>query len=353
MALAVDDHGGVYVAGESYGLGTHEDYATVKYDSSGNELWIGRYNGLGNDRDVGYAIATDDCGNVYVTGDSWSDGTKYDYATVKYDSSGNELWVNRYNSQEDYWDYVHAIGVDGTGNVYVTGGSASQLSFFTSDYATVKYDPSGNQVWVRRYNGPGNRLDLAQALALDGSGNVYVSGWSWEDDTDYDFVTIKYSPSGDQLWVKGFDGPANGNDIAYAAAVDDFGNLYVAGWSIGVGTAYDFATVKYVQEEVFVEEEDQEEIVSSFVLFQNFPNPFNPQTVIEYNLNCPSELSIKIYNIKGQLVKTLINGHREKGSHQISWDGKDEKGKKTSSGIYFYQLKAKDYIETKKMVKLR
>lgn len=352
-ALTLDDRGGVYVTGESYGWGTCEDYAIVKYDSSGNELWVRRHNGPGYGRDAGWAIATDDSGNIYVTGDSWGDGTGMDYLTIKYDSSGNELWVSRYNGVEDYRDFAYAIAIDDSGNVYVTGGSQSGPGFFLYEYATVKYDCSGHQVWARRYDGPGTRLDVAHTLALDGSGNVYVSGPSWDDETYYDYATIKYSPSGDQLWVKRFDGPANDYDVAHAMVLDGNGNFYVAGWSVGVETHYDFTTIKYVQAEVFVEEKDQEDIVSSFVLSQNYPNPFNPQTVIEYTLNSPSDVTLRIYNIKGQLVKTLIDGRGEKGFHQTIWDGKNEKGEKTSSGIYFYELKASDYVLTKKMVKLR
>ena len=85
-ALAVDAAGNVYVTGGSDGSGTGRDYATLKYDSDGNELWVARYDGPGSAIDNAQALALDAAGNVYVTGESWGSGTNLDYATVKYDS---------------------------------------------------------------------------------------------------------------------------------------------------------------------------------------------------------------------------------------------------------------------------
>jgi hypothetical protein len=157
----------------------------------------------------------------------------------------------------------------------------------------------------------------------------------------------------DTAWVRRYNGAGNWYDLACGIAVDGSGNVYVSGAIYNGSQTYcDYATIKYVQEEVFVEE-DRDDIVSSFVLHQNYPNPFNPQTIIEYSLNFPSDVSLEIFNVKGQLVKTLVDGHREKGFHRVLWDGENDKGGKTSSGIYFYRLKAKDYVEVKKMIKLR
>ena len=82
--IAVDDSSNVYVSGDSYGIGSNSDYAAVKYNSEGNELWIARYNGPGNHEDRPFSMTIDDFGNVYLTGTSLGSGTSYDYATVKY-----------------------------------------------------------------------------------------------------------------------------------------------------------------------------------------------------------------------------------------------------------------------------
>ena len=117
-----------------------------------------------------------------------------------------------------------------------------------NDYATIKYDTNGNELWVARYNGPGKNEDRARSLTLDPSGNVYVTGWSMGIGTDYDYATIKYDTNGNQLWVIRYDGPANGADWAFSPVVDSSGNVYVAGRSDGIGTDRDYATIKYKKE---------------------------------------------------------------------------------------------------------
>jgi hypothetical protein len=241
-AMAVDGEGNVYVTGSSSGGETYYDYATVKYDSNGNQLWVKGYNGPGSGNDIAIAIAVDGFGNVYLTGRSKGSGTWDDYATVKYDTGGNELWVKRYNGPANSNDMVSAIAVDTSENVYVTG--ESYLSETVSIYATVKYDTNGNQCWMKRYNGPASRHNYASAIAVDAEGNVYVTGRSG-DWTVYDYATVKYDTDGNELWVKRYNGPANGNDIASAIAVDTSKNVYVTGSSSGGETYYDYATVKY------------------------------------------------------------------------------------------------------------
>ena len=243
-AIAVDSSGNVYVTGASKGSGTGFDYATVKYDTSGNLQWVARYNGPGNGDDEAYSIAVDASGNVYVTGYSAGLGTGLsDYATIKYDSSGNQQWVARYNGPGNGTDQANAIAIDASGNVYATGFSDGSGTGF--DYATIKYDSSGNQQWVGRYNGPANDDDEARGIAIDALGNVYVTGHSVGLGTQEDYATIKYDSSGNQQWVARYNGPANLNDDASAIAVDVSGNVYVTGWSVGVSTYYDYATVKY------------------------------------------------------------------------------------------------------------
>ena len=242
-ALAVDGSGNVYVTGYSAGSGTSYDYATIKYDASGAEQWVVRYNGPGNIGDFAHALAVDEDGNVYVTGSSEGSGTNYDYATIKYDASGAEQWVARYNGPGSNADYAHALAVDAQGNVSVTGYSWGSGTNY--DYATIKYDASGGEQWVARYNGPGRNADYARALALDADGSVCVTGYSWGSGANWDYATIKYDASGAEQWVSRYNGPGNGSDYTYDLAVDGGGNVYVTGSSEGSGTNYDCATIKY------------------------------------------------------------------------------------------------------------
>jgi uncharacterized delta-60 repeat protein len=145
-------------------------------------------------------------------------------------------WARRYIVPETGGFGATATAVDGQGNVYVTGES----------YTTIKYRADGETVWVRRYNGPVNSYAAATALAMDHQGNVYVTGFSKDSGTDFDYVTIKYSPDGEELWVQRYNGPANGEDLPWAIAVDGQGNVLVTGYSETLYNTWgDNVTIKY------------------------------------------------------------------------------------------------------------
>ena len=245
-AITVDDSGYVYITSCSYDTatysGSNSNYVTIKYHPGGDTAWVRRYDGPGSSKDIARAIAVDGLGNVYVTGASKSREAFEDYATIKYYANGDTAWVRRYDGPAYLRDEAFSIDVDGSGNVCVTGWSWNGTDY---DYATIKYYPNGGTAWVRRYDGPGHLLDSAVAVAMDRWGNVYVTGSSWITQTDCDYLTIKYSPNGDTSWVRRFDCLANGVEHACAMAMDDAGNLYVAGTSNCLGVGHDYATVKY------------------------------------------------------------------------------------------------------------
>jgi len=248
-AMAVDAEGNVYVTGYSRSS-SHYDYVTTKYNSDGIEQWAARYNGPGNYQDTPKAIAVDAFGNVYITGYSYGDGTSSDYATIKYNSDGVEQWVARYDNPDNGNDIVYAMALDDFGNVYVTGESDNNDSRL--NYTTIKYNKDGRRLWMATYNGPGNYNDSARAITLDALGNVYVTGYSYGSaETRQDYATVKYDSSGCQLWVARYAGPSaspySAYDLANAITVDESGGVYVTGYSDGGATSYDYATIKYNQ----------------------------------------------------------------------------------------------------------
>jgi hypothetical protein len=88
-------------------------------------------------------------------------------------------------------------------------------------------------------------------------------------------------------------------------------------------------------------------------LGDNYPNPFNPNTIIEYSIARDSHVNLSIYNVNGQLVRTLRNEHQKRNQYTVSWDGKDNRGRHVSSGVYFYRLKTAEFTQSKKLILLR
>jgi len=244
-AVAVDENG-VYVTGYiRYGIvEDSSNYCTIKYDkTTGDTLWVRKYNGTASQCDEPYALAIDANGNVYVTGRSKGTSTGFDYLTIKYSSNGDSLWTARYNNYENGWDFAYALAVDNNGNVYVTGQSYDLTTYY--DCVTIKYDSSGVRKWVRRYSYEGNQSDEGNAVTVDGTGYVYVTGRSISSTTSWDYVTIKYNSNGDSLWTRRYNGMANYDDSPSDVAVDPLGNVYVTGKS-GIGSFYyQYATIKY------------------------------------------------------------------------------------------------------------
>jgi len=234
-AIAVDDSGNVYVTGKSEAYtpqGAQPDYATIKYNSAGIMKWVQRYNGKGNDKDDVRAMVVDEMGNVYVTGLSnrfaFPD-FDYDFATVKYDKNGVQQWVKGYNRGQDQ---AEAIALDSLRNIYVGGVAGGDLT-------VIKYNPNGDSLWVRSYNSGSS--DGFEAMAVDLAGNVYLAGW---DSNEFDWQIVKINSEGVFQWVRTFNGPGNGSDYPKSIAIDGSSNIYVTGYVWGNNTV-NYATVKY------------------------------------------------------------------------------------------------------------
>lgn len=396
-SMTVDKSGYIYVTGWSEGVEAYNyDFATIKYDQNGNEEWVARYNGSGNQADYSKSLVVDELGNVYVTGSSYKYGASYDYATVKYNSCGVEQWVAIYNGANNEWDEPVSMSIDGSNNIYVTGKSM-QLGVSYNDYITVKYDSAGKQAWVKKYdNNSKQSEDIPVEVVADDFGNVYVAGYSGAlagNSFQHDYATVKYNSDGNEKWVSRYNGPGNSLDFLYALSLDHFGNIYVTGgtrsfpntspWNYAYATIkyntfgneewiayysrdaqcsstataividnsnnvyitgstilgdYEtwkiFTTIKYTQTPTSIKQEILNH-PKQYSLSQNYPNPFNPATTIRFALPKESFVTLKIFNLLGQEIATLVDGPKPMGENQVQWQAGD-----LPSGVYLYRLEA-------------
>jgi len=216
-AIAVDGAGNAYVTGFVSPADNYSDFLVIKYRPDGDTAWLRTYDGPAHDGDGARAIAIDGAGNAYITGASSGAGTGRDLVTIKYDSSGDQQWVARYTTPGHSDDAGLAVALGPVGNVYVAGYGGMVLD--DCDYVTIKYGPDGDTLWVRRFHGDGDGMDYLSGLAVDSAGNAYVTGTDGST-----AVTVKYSSDGNLAWSASYT-PA----CALAIAVGEPDRVYVGG----------------------------------------------------------------------------------------------------------------------------
>ncbi len=237
-ALSSDSLGNVYVTGLSNSNDGGPDIVTIKYDSNGVEQWVNKWSGSGSYRDEAYAIGIDQSLNVYVSGYSY-DASSTDYVTIKYKPDGIFDWIARYDGPGHYFDVATTMKIDKWSNIYVSGRSDSA----NFDFCTIKYDSSGAQKWIRRFNG-GYGDDAVTSMVLDSDGNVYVAGQSLRPGNQYDLVAIKYRPDGSTGWQASYSDDDNGDDFPNSIALDYSRNVIIAGTVHKPTTYFDWEIVK-------------------------------------------------------------------------------------------------------------
>lgn len=391
-ALAIDNSF-VYVTGHSTGIGTNLDYATIKHNlTTGEIIWVSRYNGAGNDRDVASSLTVDAAGNVYVTGtiisgfDPSGDPFPlelFDWATIKYNNVGAEQWVSIHDEGGD--DFAESVKLDNLGNVIVTGSisnSPPRLEEPDLDYGTIKYNAStGAEIWVSKY-GPPPGTDFnewrAQDQAIDSEGNIYVTGQTGQGE----YGTIKWNSNGELQWAVTYTN--GGGNAAFAIALDDSGNVYVTGGSQGSGTGSDFATIKYNQlqtacgnngEKILVchkgkktlcinstdvaahlahgdqlgacatttnariaSNEPTASINNVPVRFRVsvIPNPAITTAKILYELPADGRVLIQLFDLLGREIQTLVDAGKPAGVHNAEFNVAG-----LQHGMYFYRITVK------------
>ena len=389
--IAIDGLDNILVSGAFQGTATFSDTTVTsagfndiflaKYSSQGNLIWVQQAGGTRGDGSN--SVAVDISGNCLVTGSFFNTATFND--TTLIGAGDNDIFVAKYNAQGNFvWvqqaggidlDRGLDIATDISANTFITGffvGAATfddtmLTSMGQSDGFFAKYDGGGNLLWVRQIGG--SLSDAVQSVATDGSGNIYITG-SFQETVTFDDTTLtsagsadifvaKYDSQGNLFWVQQAGGSVSdgGNSIV----MNGSGTAFVTGSFSDTATFGDTTLTSAGNSDIFIAK--IEEITTgigasgkkpeSIQLFPNFPNPFNPVTTIQYYLPKSTNVELKIYNILGQEVKTLVKARQPAGKQQLTWDGRDSFGKAVSSGIYIYQFRAGDFTKSRKMLLIR
>lgn len=243
--ILINIDGNVVVSGNQKMNATQYDVSTAAQISNGVIVWSQSFN-TSSDKAWTTASTRDGSGNIYVVGTIRTNTVNgLDYLLIKYNKWGVQQWSATYNGPNSTTDVASAITLDGSGNIYITGASDGTLTALT-DYATIKYNSSGIQQWVSRYN-YANSIDIATSIEYNTVSNlVLVTGSSGSTYTDWDFATIRYDEStGAQVGSASRIANVLGNaqDKTFSMASDPLGNVYIAGTSY-YGTSYDMQLVK-------------------------------------------------------------------------------------------------------------
>jgi hypothetical protein len=255
--VALDSSANAFITGSTEGLlGTSAfgfvDVFLAKFDSSGNLLFIQQFGS--NFDDIGYGVALDSSANAFITGSTKGllGTSAFGFADVflaKFDSSGNLLFIQQFGSNRD--DIGHGLAVDSSGNIFVTGSTAGSLPGNTSsgglDIFLAKLDTSGNSLFIQQFGS--NFDDIGYGVALDTSGNVFITGSTGGSlpgiisSGGLDIFLAKLDNSGNSLFIQQFG--SNFDDIGYGVALDSSSNAFITGSTEGLlGTsAFGFADV--------------------------------------------------------------------------------------------------------------
>jgi hypothetical protein len=328
--------------------------------------------------------------NIWVTGFTFQGSVSfnglniiapfsYNEYVVNYNSSGTAQWV-RFIQDITAQDFN--IETDNTGNAFLSGNLYDSTSFgnlhangpqWVYDYFVTKINPDGDFIWLKEIP-PGNNLGDATTgntnfLSCNENGDSYITGFfrgeinfgnglSLSSIGGGDVFLISYDADGEVQWAKAAG--SNSYDQGSGIITDNNGNCYITGLvsensvfdTISVSGGYkNLYLAKLKFDNVVIVENgipDDAPAAFEFSLMQNYPNPFNPSTTISFSIPLSAFTSIKVYDILGNEIATLINEEKPAGSYEVEFNAS-----KLASGIYFYILSSGNFLFTKKMILLR
>ena len=340
--------GGAYFQGTNGG-GDMYDAFILKFNPNGVRLWATYYGGAGSTApvlgDAGYSITTDGSNNILVTGrtqsadfpvysgggaygQGYGGGNNPDVFILKFNPDGVRQWASYYGGVGV--DIGRSITTDGNNKISVTGSTRSSVfpllnpggeTYFQSSMAgdqdlfVLKFDSSGVRRWATYYGGSGEGEE-GRSITTDFNHNILLTGWT----NSLDFPV--FNPGGGAYFQD-----------SLAGGVWDFDAFIISFDSSGILLDIQDITAS---------------LPKDYALLQNYPNPFNPTTVIKFGIPKNSSVKLIVYDILGREVAKLVNEKLNAGLYEYIFDGTG-----LTSAIYFYRLKAGEFVETKKMLMIK
>jgi hypothetical protein len=387
--------GGFIIGGQTRSFGVGGDVYLIKTDSSGDTLWTRTYGGIYYD--VGYSVQETSDGGYIITGytNSFNPGS-WDVYLIKTDPFGNKLWDRNYGGNPP--DFGTSVQQTSDGE-YIVVGSTSSFGSWPNDVWLIKTDSLGDTVLTRTYGG--TSPDAANSVNQTSDGGFIIAGWTTSFGAGGgDVYLIKTGPFG--IHCTTFDGldqtiveakiDNEGVRISLQAKANntkrqfDRGNLRASGNILcALLNEVNAQDGKHIEPNSAQEIRDCVLSLSDVLgiplpcnmrdkkgssgkrttILWNSPNPFTSKTNIYYQVldkessfpkivsKNPRNIELKIYDITGKVVRTLVERDQDPGFNIIDWDGTDGQGDKLSSGIYFYRLQDGDFTDTKKLILLR
>ena len=352
VGIAVNKEGDVFIAATVITpdtLGSKSDFTVMMYDRNGNLKWVDRYNSSENGDDRPFFLILDEEGNVYVAGNQRpSRESDRDLYIAKYNTNGEKLWedvITQLNPSSgggfyqlliENNSFLYAIGEDSEGNVL------------------IKYDLDGNIQWKSNWDVSSGAPFSA---SLDSQGNIYVGVdiWLGPDHSPLAAMVAKFDSDGQMLWETTYESGVdtdNGLWTLFPAGIglDNEENIYVGGHVYRYGEKAMGQNAYFAAKLVQTGETNLNAGVIDyhFKLDQNYPNPFNPTTKISYSISTSDFVTLKIFDIVGKEITTLIDSYQHAGQYDIVFDASA-----LSSGTYFYTLKIGESVTTKKMLLIK
>jgi len=357
--------------GDVHGNHGSYDYWIVRLNPTGDTVWTRTLGGSDSDIPSFIIKTTDDgcivAGYTYSTdGDVHGNHGGDDYWIVRLNPLGDIVWTKTLggSTTDDASSIVQTLDAD-----YVVAGTTLSTdgdvhgNHGLVDYWIVKMNASGDTVWTKTLGG--SSYDGAKSIIPSTDGGYVVAGSAQSNDGDVhgnhgtvDYWIVKLNARGDTVWTKTLGG--SGGDFAQTVvqATDSPQLGYViAGYTQSadgdvLGSGYhggdDFWVVKLAGDVALAVSEYPNLLPEDHTVYQNYPNPFNPTTSIRYEIRHRRHVTLKIYDLLGQEIETLVNSDQVPGKYESKWSPKS-----LPSGVYFYRLQAGSFSETKKLILLR